>query len=102
MASGTIKNHSKSIIQKVVSETYTLTTDHVKVATIHVPTIAGYSFMGILGIGSDHYIECMVNAWPITHADIQVGIRDIAGYITSLTVNFYLLYVRSDLADYRT
>lgn len=101
MASGMIKNHSKSIIQKLVSETYTLE-DHVKIGTIHVPTIAGYSFMGILGIGSDHYIECMVNAWPITHADIQYGIRDVAGYITSLTVSYYLLYVRNDLADYRT
>ena len=101
MASGTIKNNSKSIIRKIVSETYTLE-DHVKIGTIHVPAIAGYSFMGILGISSDHYIECMVNAWPITRTDIQVGIRDVVGYITSLTVSYYLLYVRSDLADYRT
>ena len=101
MASGTIKNNSKSIIQKIVSETYTLT-DHVKAANTVVPTIEGYSFMGILGIDSDHYIECMINAWPIRQTSIQVGIRDITGAYTSLTVRFYLLYVRSDLADYRT
>lgn len=100
MASGTIKNNSKSIIQGLVSETCTLT-DHVTTGSVQVPTIEGYSFMGILGIDTNHYIECMVNAWPITQRDIQYGIRDISGYITSITVKFYLLYVRSDLADYR-
>lgn len=101
MASGTIKNNSKSIIQTVVSYTYTLS-DMIAYGEFAVPTIDGYSFIGVVGVGSNHWVECFVNAWPTTRISVKYGIRDCSGgAISSITVYYYLLYVRSDLADYR-